>query len=144
MMMTSVRHFFAFFWETGATNSGSHLTGRKIQGRMRTIEPPLRNRIGWIANRVPAKTRHFILEAGASNLVDGTGAGALSEIAADMRQRGITFSIADLHLRPRMLLERSGLFDQIGHDHVFDQLEHAVRALAQQTEAGGVESKREA
>ena len=90
----------------------------------------LRNRIGWIANRVPAETRHFILEAGASNLVDGTGADALSEIAADLRQRGIAFSIADLHLRPRMLLERSGLFDQIGHDHVFDQLEHAVGALA--------------
>jgi len=102
----------------------------------------LRSRIGWIVNRIPAGTRHFILEAGAINLVDGTGAVALSEIATDLTQRGITFAIADLHLRPRMLLERAGLFDQIGRHHVFDQLEHAVRALALQTESGGVEFKR--
>src|SRR5262249_31793262 len=74
----------------------------------------LRNRIGWIVNRVPAETRHFILDAGASNLVDGTGAVALSEIATDLADRGITFSIVGLHLRPRTLLERAGFVDQIG------------------------------
>jgi MFS superfamily sulfate permease-like transporter len=51
----------------------------------------LRSRIGWIVNRVPPGTRHFILEASASNLVDGTGAAALSEIATDLSHRGITF-----------------------------------------------------
>jgi sulfate permease, SulP family len=102
----------------------------------------LRSRIGWIINRAPAETHHFILEAGASNLLDGTGAVVLSEVAADVTRRGITFSIAGLHFRPRMLLERAGFFDQIGRDHVFDQLEHAVSAIAPQTESGGVESER--
>jgi len=40
--------------------------------------------------------------------VDGTGAVALTEIAADLTQRGITLAIAGLHLRRRMLLERAG------------------------------------
>jgi high affinity sulfate transporter 1 len=88
----------------------------------------LRNRIRWIVRRMPADTRHFILDASASNLVDTTGAVALGEIAGDLARRGITFSIADLHHRPRILLERAGFFDQIGRDRVFDQLEHALRA----------------
>jgi high affinity sulfate transporter 1 len=96
----------------------------------------LRNRIRWIVSRAPAETRHFILDASASNLVDGTGAVALGEIAADLAGRGIAFSVADLHHRPRMLLERAGLFEQIGRDRVFDRLEHAVRALAPETESG--------
>ena len=66
----------------------------------------LRNRIRWIVNRVPVDTRHFILDASASNLLDSTGVVALSEIAADLARRGITFSVAELHNRPRILLER--------------------------------------
>jgi len=99
----------------------------------------LRNRIGWIANRVPEDTRHFVLDAGASNLIDGTGAVALGDIATDLADRGMSFSIVGLHRRPRTLLERAGFLDQIGHDHVFDQLEHAVRALAPQAETGGAD-----
>src|SRR6185312_1373260 len=102
----------------------------------------LRNRIRWILGRVPVETRHFILDASASNLLDSTGAVALSEIAADLAGRGITFSVAELHHRPRRLLERAGFFDQIGRDHVFDQLEHALRAVAPDAESGGIESKR--
>jgi high affinity sulfate transporter 1 len=102
----------------------------------------LRNRIRWILGRVPVETRHFILDASASNLLDSTGAVALSEIAADLTRRGITFSIAELHHRPRMLLERAGFFDQVGHDHVFDKLEHALHAVAPEAGSGGTEFKR--
>jgi high affinity sulfate transporter 1 len=97
----------------------------------------LRNRIRWIVSRVPAETRHFILDASASNLVDSTGADALREVAAELARRSITFAVADLHHRPRMLLERAGFFDQIGRVHVFDQLEHAVDALASEAASGG-------
>jgi high affinity sulfate transporter 1 len=102
----------------------------------------LRNRIRWIVNHVPAETRHFILDASASNLVDGTGAVALGEIADDVIRRGMTFAIADLHHRPRMLLERAGFFDRIGPNHVFDHLEQAVRALEATTETTGTDPKR--
>jgi SulP family sulfate permease len=93
----------------------------------------LRNRIRWIVNRVPVETRHFILDASASNLLDSTGAVALSEIAVDLERRGITFSVAELHHRPRVILERAGFFDQIGRHHVFDQLEHALHAVGSET-----------
>ena len=78
----------------------------------------------------------------ASNLLDSTGAVALSEIAVDLARRGITFSVAELHYRPRILLEWAGFFDQIGRDHVFDQLEHAVHAVAPEAESCCIESKR--
>lgn len=94
----------------------------------------LRNRIRWIIDRTPAGTRHFILDARATNVVDSTGAIALGEMAVNLKRRGITFSIAELHHRPRVLLERAGFFDQIGRDHVFDRLEHALHALAPEGE----------
>jgi MFS superfamily sulfate permease-like transporter len=100
----------------------------------------VRNRIRWIVDRMPAETRHFILDANACNLLDSTGAIALSEIAADLAHRGISLSVAELHHRPRILLERAGFFDQIGRDHVFSHLEHAARAMAPEAEAGGRES----
>jgi MFS superfamily sulfate permease-like transporter len=102
----------------------------------------LRNRIRWIVSRVPADTRHFILDANASNLLDSTAAVALGEIAADLQNRGISFSIAELHHRPRLLLERAGFFDQIGRDHVFDQLAEAVQAAAPEADPSGRESRR--
>ena len=104
----------------------------------------LRNRIRWIVNRAPAETRHFILDASASNLFDSTGAIALSEIAVDLACRGIAFSVAELHHRPRILLERAGFFDQIGRDHVFDHLEHALQAVASDAGSGGTDSKHQA
>lgn len=90
----------------------------------------LHNRIRWLIDRAPTETQHFILDGSAMNFVDGTGAIALGEIADELARRGVKFAVADLHFRPRQLLERAGFFDRIGRDHVFDQLEDAVRTLA--------------
>ncbi|QEX18955.1 sulfate transporter [Hypericibacter terrae] len=90
----------------------------------------LQNRIRWIVDRLPVATQYFVLDAGAINYVDGTGAIALSEIADELLRRGIKFAVVDLHHKPRQLLKRAGFFVQIGRDHVFDRLEDAVAALA--------------
>jgi high affinity sulfate transporter 1 len=90
----------------------------------------LQSRIRWLIARAPVETQYFVLDGSAMNFVDGTGAIALGEIADELARRGVKFAVADLHFRPRQLLERSGFFDQIGGDHVFDQLEDAVKALA--------------
>jgi sulfate permease, SulP family len=90
----------------------------------------LQNRIRWIVDRLPVATQYFVLDAGAINYVDGTGAIALGEIADELLRRGIKFAVVDLHHKPRQLLKRAGFFVQIGRDHVFDRLEDAVAALA--------------
>jgi len=90
----------------------------------------LQNRIRWIVDRLPVATTYFVLDASATNFVDGTGAVALGEIAGELARRGIKFAVVDLHHRPRQILERAGFFDRIGRDHVFDRLEDAVAALA--------------
>jgi high affinity sulfate transporter 1 len=97
----------------------------------------LQNRIRWLIARAPVETQYFILDGSAMNSVDGTGAIALGEIADELAHRGVKFAIADLHFKPRQLLERSGFFDQIGPEHVFDQLEDAVMALGLKDETGG-------
>lgn len=90
----------------------------------------LRNRIRWLIGRAPVETQFFVLDGSAMNFVDGTGAIALGEIAEELAHRGVKLAVADLHFKPRQLLEREGFFDRIGKDRVFDQLEDAVEALA--------------
>lgn len=90
----------------------------------------LRNRIRFLIARAPVETQYVVLDGSAMNFVDGTGAIALGEIVEELARRGVKFAVADLHFKPRQLLERAGFFERIGEDHVFDQLEDAVRALA--------------
>jgi high affinity sulfate transporter 1 len=87
------------------------------------------SRIRWIVDSAPVATQFFILDGTAMNHVDGTGAVALGEIADELVRRGVKFALADLHFRPRRILERAGFLDQIGRDRVFDKLEDAVRVL---------------
>ncbi|HWA43066.1 MAG TPA: SulP family inorganic anion transporter [Hypericibacter adhaerens] len=91
----------------------------------------LQARIRWLIARAPVETQYFVLDGSAMNFVDGTGAIALGEIAGELAHRGVKFAVADLHWKPYELLERAGFFAQIGEEHVFDQLEEAVRALAE-------------
>jgi high affinity sulfate transporter 1 len=102
----------------------------------------VRNRIRWIAERAAPGTRYFVLDASATNHVDITGAAALSEIADDLAKRGIKFAIADMHHRPRALLERAGFLEQIGRELVFDKLEQAVAALTVAGAAGPADTPR--
>jgi high affinity sulfate transporter 1 len=75
----------------------------------------------------------FILDAGAISHLDTTAVAALEDARAGLVQRGIAFGIADLHSRPRDIVERSGLGDSIGRAMLFESIEAAVAAFEART-----------
>jgi len=77
----------------------------------------------------PTPPRWFVLLANAVDDVDYTGGKTLIELAGQLQARGVTFAIADVRGAVRPELERFGLTDAIGEDHIFATLEDAVAAF---------------
>jgi sulfate permease, SulP family len=78
---------------------------------------------------VPEPPRWFVLHAVAIDDVDYTGGQALSELAEQLARRKIVFAVADASPELRRELDRFGVTQKIGPDHVFDSLESARAAF---------------
>lgn len=89
-----------------------------VQGRIKEI----------IANLGP-ETEWLIFDAGATPQIDSTAVVMLDDIRALAEERGLKFSIAELHYEPRDTLTRSGVAAAIGADMIFDDLEDAIAAF---------------
>jgi sulfate permease, SulP family len=89
----------------------------------------VRDRIRWIANRLPESTRWFILDAEAVTTIDSTAAAVLGEVHEELLRRNLRFGIANLHAQPRELLRRSELLATIGPDMLFTRVEDAALAF---------------
>jgi MFS superfamily sulfate permease-like transporter len=61
--------------------------------------------------------------------LDYTGAKTLRQVMAELEARHITFALARPGRRVRVGLERSGLLDELGDDHLFGSVDEAVVAL---------------
>jgi sulfate permease, SulP family len=90
----------------------------------------------YIMRRLLKKARQLrepggwlILDASAMNEMDSTGLAALEDAQAELIRRGLRFGIADLHSRPRAIIERSGLARRIGVDMLFESAEQAAAAF---------------
>jgi MFS superfamily sulfate permease-like transporter len=60
------------------------------------------------ARRLQGPGAWLILDASAMTEMDSTGLAVLEEAWTEVVGRGIRFGIADLHSRPRTIIERSG------------------------------------
>jgi sulfate permease, SulP family len=89
----------------------------------------VKDRIGWIADRLPPSTRWFILDAGAVATIDSTAAAMLGEINEEFSRRDLRLGLANLHAQPRELLSRSGLLASIGSGMLFARVEDAALAF---------------
>jgi high affinity sulfate transporter 1 len=72
--------------------------------------------------------RWLCIEAEAMGDVDFTGSATLAEVHQKLRLRGITLVLCGLQDNVRAELERDGLIDAIGRDHVFEWLDDVVAA----------------
>jgi len=85
--------------------------------------------------------RWFVLHAVAIDDVDYTGGQALAELAEELAKKNIVFAVADASPQLQHELDRYGVTDRIGSDHVFDSLESA-RAAFHSTHSDQTEGER--
>jgi SulP family sulfate permease len=89
----------------------------------------IRARILQIIDAAPATTHALVFDANAVSDIDYTGARAFSELATELRQRGVTVAIARASHLVHHDLKHSGLLQDLGPDRVCASVEEAVAAL---------------
>ena len=92
-----------------------------VQGRIREIVAGLDPQTEWL-----------IFDAGATAQIDSTAVVMLDDVRAFAEEQGLRFGIVELHREPLDTLTRSGVATKIGADMIFDDLEDAVAAYADQ------------
>jgi SulP family sulfate permease len=58
--------------------------------------------------------------------IDATGIHALKNEFESSKKQGIAFILSDVHTQPLIALERAGLFEAIGKDNIFGNLDNAL------------------
>jgi MFS superfamily sulfate permease-like transporter len=78
---------------------------------------------------VPNPPRWFVLHADAIDDIDYTGGKTLAELAAQLRERGIVFAIADASPHLEHELDRFGITAEIGRERYYNGIEAARAAF---------------
>ncbi len=78
--------------------------------------------------RVARKPKVLIVRMRYVPAIDSTGMHALKDLVHRSRGDGTLVLISDIHTQPRMALERSAVFEEIGEEHIFDNLDAALAA----------------
>ena len=87
------------------------------------------HRIRELVDEAPEPVRAFVIDAAGMADIDFTGARALDEVVRDLKQRGIAVGVARASgLVPRDL-RRSELLKDLGADHVYSDVDSAVKGL---------------
>lgn len=58
--------------------------------------------------------------------IDATGIHALKDEFESSKKQGIAFVLSDVHTQPLIALERAGLFNVIGEDNIFGNIDNAL------------------
>jgi high affinity sulfate transporter 1 len=88
-----------------------------------------RIRVMDILDSAAAPLRVFVLDANGISDIDYTGAGALGEVAAELKRRQVALGVARASHLVHRCLKHSALLQYIGSDHLFSTVEEAVEAL---------------
>lgn len=80
-------------------------------------------------DRADAKPSWILFDAGGSPMLDVTGADAIASLRADLADEGITLAIARSSSLFKMMLDRSGVSDQIGHELIFPTVHGGAHAF---------------
>jgi MFS superfamily sulfate permease-like transporter len=89
----------------------------------------LRLRIREVVDAATQPVYAFVLDADAISDIDFTGARALGDLAAELKQRGITVAIARASHLVHHDLKHSGLLKAIGPEQLYSTVEDAVAQL---------------
>lgn len=87
-----------------------------------------KERVRDLVHESPAELEWFVFDAEAVPLMDMTAADALFSLDTELAGRGIVLVVAGAKGFFRTMLERTGLAEQIGNEHLFHTVEAAVEA----------------
>jgi SulP family sulfate permease len=90
---------------------------------------PVRDRIKALVGACDPPPRALILDAGANDRLDITGAEMLDELVRTMRSARIDVALADARQPVIRMARRAGLVTQLGENRIFHTIEAAVQAL---------------
>ncbi len=88
---------------------------------------PLRERILLLATTVTPPPQAVIIDLELSERLDTPALDTLSELQKDLAQHHIEIMLSRVHQKARQALERSGLVERIGEEHIFRKTADAVR-----------------
>jgi SulP family sulfate permease len=93
--------------------------------QMAVAEAAVREPVRWV-----------VIDAESIGDVDSTGAGTLADLADSLEERGIALSLARLKAAVSEYLDRAGVVEKIGAEHVYLEVDDAVAAFeASRTES---------
>ncbi len=82
-----------------------------------------------VAERAGAEpVRWVVIDAESIGDVDSTGAGMLADLADAFRERGITLALARVKSAVAAYLDRAGVMEKVGAEHVYLEVDDAVTA----------------
>ena len=82
-----------------------------------------------VAEAAQEPVRWVVVDAESIGDVDSTGAGMLADLAGDFRERGITLALARLKAPVAEYLDRAGVMEKVGAEHVYLEVDDAVTAF---------------
>jgi len=84
--------------------------------------------------------KHIILVGNGINELDASGEDMLSQLVGRLRDAGYDLSITGLNDAVLDVLRRTHLYEKIGEDHLFRNVDRAVAALQKKTHIGSTET----
>jgi MFS superfamily sulfate permease-like transporter len=95
-----------------------------------------RGRVNARVREAAATVRFLVLDAETMPSIDTTGAHSLDLVCNNLESQGIKLVVAAAKGSVRTMLERTGLLNRIGQEHVFPTLQMAVETLALPSRSG--------
>jgi SulP family sulfate permease len=96
-----------------------------------------------ITTRLQSKKRlkHIVLVAKGINDMDASGEEALSLVIDRCRSRGVDISVSGINDTVLGIMDRSGLLEKIGQDHIYANVEQALCSVHANTHQGSTEAR---
>ena len=89
-----------------------------------------KSRVKAVAEEAKTDLRCFVLDAESIPLIDTTGAASLEEVRHELADKSVVLAIAGAKGPLRVMLDRTGLTQQIGSARLFPTLESALEEVA--------------
>jgi MFS superfamily sulfate permease-like transporter len=89
----------------------------------------VRGRMKTLVDEAGPSLQAVVLDAAGQDSLDITSAEVLKGLLVELRDKGIDYYVAELHLPVREFGQRTGLLEMIGEDHLFPTVDAAVRFI---------------